>query len=184
MTIYGNIIAEFLVPHGQLGIAVPGGLDFIVHSTQAQVQTYVATHQQALLTLDIANMFNAISRQACRHTISHEQQLQPLLSYFDLLYADANTCWYRTPEYQYSHFPQPEGFTQGCPLSGAFADIVLTLVLRPINKALQQRIHTRDPIEIPPATLSYHDETSIVLPYQDIDWFLDTFQHLGNPLGI
>jgi hypothetical protein len=37
---------------------------------------------------------------------------------------------------------------------------------------------------IPLATLSYHDDTSIVLPYQDIDWFLDTFQHLGNPLGI
>jgi hypothetical protein len=130
-------------------------------------------------------MFNAISRQACQDTISRKQQLQPLLSYSDLLYSDANTCWYQTPEYQYSHFPQPEGFTQGCPLSGAFADIVLTLVLRPINKALQQRIHTRDPTEIPlAATLSYHDDTSIVLPYQDIDWFLYTFQHLGNPLGI
>jgi hypothetical protein len=184
MTIYGTTIADFLVPHGQLAIAVPGGLDFIVHSTQAQVQTYVTTHQRALVTLDIANMFNAISRQACRHTISQQPQLQPLLSYFDLLYSDANTCWYQTPELQYNYFPQPEGFTQGCPLSGAFADIVLTLVLQPINTALRQRIHARDPTEIPPATLSYHDDTSIVLPYQDIDWFLDTFQQLGNPLGI
>jgi hypothetical protein len=184
MTIYGRTIADQLVPHGQFGIAIPGGLDFIVHSTQAQIQTYVTTHQRALVTLDIANMFNAISRQACRHTIALEQSLHPLLPYFDLLYSNANTCWFQKPDHTYDNFPQPEGFTQGCPLSGAFADLVLTLVLQPINNALTQRIKHRDPSAIPPSTMSYHDDTSIVLPYQDIEWFLTTFQQLGNPLGI
>jgi hypothetical protein len=69
-------------------------------------------------------------------------------------------------------------------LSGAFADIVLTNVLQSINQQLHTRVTERSPTEFPPSTLSYHDDTSIVLPYLDIDWFLDTFQQLGNPLGI
>jgi hypothetical protein len=184
MTIHGSTIADYLVPHGQMGIAISGGLDFIVHSTQAQLQTYTATHQRALVTLDIENMFNAISRQACKHTLQNEPLLTPLIPYFELLYSNSNICWYQTPERQYQHFPQQEGFTQGCPLSGAFADIVLTLVLKPINEQLATRIIERDPTAIPPKTLSYHDDTSIVIPYQDIQWFLHTFQSLGNPLGI
>jgi hypothetical protein len=129
-------------------------------------------------------MFNAISRRACRHTITQNPTLHALLPVFDLLYHSSNTCWYQNDTNTYEHFPQPEGFTQGCPLSGAFADIVLTNVLQPINQQLHTRVTTRTPHEIPPTTLSYHDNTSIVIPYQDITWFLDTFQQLGNPLGI
>lgn len=187
LTLHGHALATFLIPHGQLAINVPGGLDFIVHSTQAQIQHYITTPQhptRALLTLDITNMFNAISRRACCHTISQNPTLHALLPVFDLLYHTSNTCWYQTDTHSYDHFPQPEGFTQGCPLSGAFADIVLTNVLQPINQQLQTRISTRSPTELPPTTLSYHDDTSIVIPYPDITWFLDTFQQLGAPLGI
>lgn len=178
--------AAAITLHGQLGINVPGGLDFIVHSTQAQIHTYINQPQptRALLTLDITNMFNAISRQACRHTLTQNPSLQPLLPIFDLLYSNDNQCWYQTPNHDYQHFPQAEGFTQGCPLSGAFADIVLTLVLEPINQQLQTRIQQRSPHEIPPTTLSYHDDTNIVIPYPDISWFLNTFQTLGTPIGI
>jgi hypothetical protein len=184
MTAYGHTIADFLVPHGQMGIAIPGGLEFIIHSTQAQLQTYVTTHQPALVTLDIENMFNAISRQACLSTLNQETTLQPLIPYFNLLYSNFNVCWYQTPDKVYKTFQQQEGFTQGCPLSGAFADIVLTMVLTPINEQLAQRIATRDPTAIPPKTLSYHDDTSAIIPYPDINWFLHTFQLLGTPLGI
>jgi hypothetical protein len=127
---------------------------------------------RALLTLDIANMFNAISRLACRQALLHDNTLQQLLPFFDLLYHQHNRCWYQTPQGAYQQFPQEEGFTQGCPLSGAFADIVLTQVLQPLNQQLQQRIRQRSPTAIPPTTLSYHDDTSIVLPYPDLDWFI------------
>jgi hypothetical protein len=129
-------------------------------------------------------MFNAISRQACRHALLQDNTLQPLLPFFDLLYHQHNRCWYQTPQGTYQQFPQEEGFTQGCPLSGAFADIVLTQVLQPLNQQLQQRIRLRSPTAIPPTTLSYHDDTSIVLPYPDLEWFITQFQALGNPLGI
>jgi hypothetical protein len=187
MTHYGPNIAETLLPHGQLGIAISGGLDFICHSTQAQLETFMqtpSTSSRALLSLDIENMFNAISRQACRSQLLDNSKLQPLLPFFDLLYANPNTCWHKSPINHYDNFPQWEGFAQGCPLSGAFADIVLALVLRPINLQLQHRIKQRNNNEPPPVTLSYHDDTSIVLPYDDIPWFLSTFQALGNPLGI
>jgi hypothetical protein len=62
--------------------------------------------------------------------------------------------------------------------------LFLTLVLKPINEQLATRIIERDPTAIPPKTLSYHDDTSIVIPYQDIQWFLHTFQNLGNPFRI
>jgi hypothetical protein len=115
LTLHGHALATFLIPHGQLAINVPGGLDFIIHSTQAQIQHYIdiPNPTRALLTLDITNMFNAISRQACRHTISQNPTLHALLPVFDLLYRTSNTCWYQTDTQSYDNFPQPEGFTQG-----------------------------------------------------------------------
>jgi hypothetical protein len=187
MTQYGTTIAETLLPHGQLGIAISGGLDFICHSTQAQLETFMpnpGNSSRALISLDIENMFNAISRSACRHQLLQNTKLQPLLPFFDLLYANPNTCWHKSPINHFDHFPQWEGFAQGCPLSGAFADIVLAMVLQPLNEQLQTRIRKRKETQPPPVTLSYHDDTSIVLPYEDIPWFLTTFQMLGNPLGI
>jgi hypothetical protein len=84
MTQYGPTIAEVLLPHGQLGIAISGGLDFICHSTQAQLETFMPNPQsstRALLALDIENMFNAISRSACRQQLHRNPKLQPLLSF-------------------------------------------------------------------------------------------------------
>jgi hypothetical protein len=172
-----------------MGIAIPGGLDFICHTTQAQLQLFMPTPQQsqrALLMLDITNMFNAVSRDACRHILQTNPALQPLLPFFDLLYSVPNTCWYRTPDQTHNSFQQPEGFTQGCPLSGVFADLVLSLVLQPINIQLEARYKSRHPNSPhpPPFTASYHDDTSVILPYEDIPWFLNTFEQLGRPLGI
>jgi hypothetical protein len=187
MTQLGTTIAETLLPHGQLGIAISGGLDFICHSTQAQLETFMLTPQtssRALVCLDIENMFNAISRQACRQQLSLNPHLQPLLPFFDLLYSNPNTCWHKSPLTHFDNFLQWEGFAQGCPLSGAFADIVLATILQPLNQQLQERLQQRNEPFPPPTTLSYHDDTSAVLPYEDIPWFLDTFQTLGNPIGI
>jgi hypothetical protein len=56
------------------------------------------------------------------------------------------------------------------------------MVLKPINEELQQRHQASN--NPPPVTLLYHDDTSTVLPYEDIPWFLNRFQQLGNPVGI
>jgi hypothetical protein len=143
MTKYGSTFSETLAPHGQLGIAISGGLDFICHSTQAQLQTFMPSPNQssrALVMLDIENMFNAISRQACRYQLTNHPILQELVPFFDLLYANPNTCWHKSPLSHFDNLPQCEGFAQGCPLSGAFADLVLDMVLKPINEKLHEQL--------------------------------------------
>jgi hypothetical protein len=55
MTQFSPAFAALLLPHGQFGIAISGGLDFICHSTQAQITTFMPTPQhssRALLALE------------------------------------------------------------------------------------------------------------------------------------
>jgi hypothetical protein len=51
-----------------IGIAIPGGIDFLLHSVQAQLHQYIdrpvesnLSPHRALLLLDIVNMFNEVS---------------------------------------------------------------------------------------------------------------------------
>ena len=182
-------IAQLYAPDGQYGIAVKGGLEFIVHKAQAQYHLFIDTpHKQkqpvsrVLLLLDITNMFNEISRDACRLLLSSTPELKDLVPYFDQIYKEPNKCWYKTDTGTYRHFQQHEGFAQGCPLSGSFAAIVLSKLLRKINKELISRQQTSD---IPaPHTSSFIDDTNLFLTLEDVEWFIDRFNELGKPLGI
>jgi hypothetical protein len=184
-----NDIARLYAPDGQYGIAVKGGLEFIVHKAQAQYHLFIDTpnqHKQpvsrVLLLLDITNMFNEISRDACRLLLSSTPELQDMVPYFDQICKEPNRCWYKTDTGTYRHFKQCEGFAQGCPLSGSFAGIVLSILLRKINKELISRHQLSD---IPaPHTSSFIDDTNLFLTLQDVEWFIHRFNELGRPLGI
>jgi hypothetical protein len=59
------------------------------------------------------------------------------------------------------------------------------MVLQPINQQLKEHLQQWHEISPPTTTLSYHDDNSVVLPaYEDIPWFLETFQTLCNLVGI
>ena len=64
----------------------------------------------AILLLDIVNMFNSVSRHACRDALAKHPHLRLLIPLFDILYDDSNTCWYLDPDRQWASFPQDEGF--------------------------------------------------------------------------
>ena len=189
-------IQQLLVPLGQFGINLPGGIDFTIHTTLLEIEKYLPHHansQRALLLLDIHNMFNAVSRHAARHELMQHQYLCALVPFFDYLYDHDNTVWYKTPLGTYNSFLQREGFAQGCPLSGLLAALVLTQVLRPINRTLRARAKRRKNTGQGPnddnkgsvaATKSIVDDTGICLTYIDLPWFLREFQTLGKPLGI
>jgi hypothetical protein len=84
MTIFAGQFATHLIPSGQYGVAFPGGLDFIVHSTQAQIDLFMSQPEQsthALLLLDIVNMFNAISWDACHSILEQNPAFAPLLPF-------------------------------------------------------------------------------------------------------
>jgi hypothetical protein len=152
-----------------------------------------ATPTRAHVLLDIINMFNAVSREACRSALEEHDEFRALLPLFDLLYSSNNLCWYRKPDGTFATFEQAEGFAQGCPLSPFFASIVLHILLTNLNSELRSRALTRrvnktfpgdDNLGSLAQTKSFIDDTTILLPYCDITWFLSTFAKLGEPLGI
>ena len=92
-TIYATNFATYLIPNGQFGIACPGSLNFIYHTMQAQMELLLTDpdhSSHALLLLNIVNMFNAVSQDACHMTLASHPIFSALLPFFDLLYTEAN----------------------------------------------------------------------------------------------
>jgi hypothetical protein len=58
----------------------------------------------AKLLLDIINMFNAISRESTIDLLKSHETFSCLLPLFDLLYDNANTCWFLIPNHLWSYF--------------------------------------------------------------------------------
>jgi hypothetical protein len=185
-----NDIAELCAPDGQYGIAIKGGLEFIVHKAQAQCHLFIdkpnkqkEPASRVLLLLDITNMFNEISRDACRLLLLATPELKDMVPCFDQMHKEPNRCWCKTDKGTHRHFQQPEGFAQGCPLSGSYAAIALSLLLKKINKELVARQNQNSDIPSPHAS-SFIDDTNLFLPLQDVEWFIKRFNELGTPAGI
>ena len=187
-------LAAYFLPQGQFGVGIKGGIDILLHATSNDVHNLITTPanpQHVLLSLDIKNMFNEVSRDATLTTLRTTPMLQPLLPYYRLLYDAPSTCWYR-PHHTTTHatFTQAEGHAQGDPLSGAFSAIPLAMLLQAIRPALIQRQHLRTQPQsstTPPpihAPRSYMDDTSIILHRQDLTWFLQQFATQGRKFGI
>jgi hypothetical protein len=81
------------------------------------------------------------------------------------------------------HSQQPEGFAQGCPLSGSCAAIALSLLLKKINEELIARQNQNSDIPSPHAS-SFINNTHLFLPLQDVELFIKRFDELGTPTGI
>lgn len=193
--------ATYLLPFGQFGIGIKGGINFILHSTLAQLQCYVAPEDgtiptRALVLLDLKNMFNECSRKTCRHTLATTQAFAAAVPAFNLLYKTPNKCWYINPNNTYDSFQQCKGFAQGCPLSPVFASLVLAVAFKPIIKQLKIRAAKRAKTALPHTSkgddgrgsaslpLSYFDDTTATPPYIDIPFLLKKIQTLGPPHGI
>jgi hypothetical protein len=66
--------------------------------------------------LDIANTFNAVSREASRSVLESHGNFCALLPLFDILCSENNLCWHPKPDRTFANFQQAEGFAQGFPL--------------------------------------------------------------------
>ena len=170
MEYFGHQFAAFLLPVGQYGIALRGGLDFILHMTRANIDRYLNKPNdptRVLLLLDIKNMFNSCSRAAVRDLLATHQAFRPLLPFFDFLYGTPNRCYYFDHQGNVDFFTQEEGFAQGCPLGPIFSALCFYLLLQPLQAELQSRAATRQTAEDPgddgfgsePSTASYLDDT-------------------------
>jgi hypothetical protein len=186
MNSFAPRFSALLLQQGQFGIAIQGGIDFLLHSAQAQVYQYIDRPMEsklpphrALLLLDIVNMFNEVSRDAARSILSKQPHFQALLPYFDLMYGSANRCYFTTPDGSTDFFLQHEGFPQGDPLAPVLACLVLHQLLEPLNAGLADRASNRlktkysgdDGLGSHAATFSYIDDTCSFLSYLDLSWF-------------
>ncbi len=85
-----NDIAQFCAPDGQHGIAIKGGLEFIVHKAQAQCHLFIhkpnkqkEPASRVLLLSDITNAFDEISRDARRLLLRATPELKDVVPHFD-----------------------------------------------------------------------------------------------------
>jgi hypothetical protein len=195
ITVLSGDAAQFLLPQGQQGIGIPSGLDFVIHSTMADLEQHLSINAPtwALLLLDIVNMFNTVSRKACHSVLVAHDKFSTLIPFFDIIYSVNNPCWHRQPDGTFATFDQAEGFTQGCPLSPFFTCLVLHILLTDLNTSLRLHALTRHTDHTFPGddgmgslaqTKSYLNNTNIVLPYRDLTWFIHAFAEQGAPLSI
>ena len=87
-------------------------------------------------SVDIRNMFNAVSRQKLREIIS--TQFPALEGFFDCLYATLGTTLLRCDDGNWIEIPVQQGFSQGCPLSLVLAAIVLNKILVEVDQTMKQ----------------------------------------------
>jgi hypothetical protein len=139
MKVFHNQIVKFLLPNGQFGIAVLGGTDFVIHSTQSLIDCYLPHHTtstRAILLLNLVNMFNEVSCDACHDILASNPSLSPIICFFNILYSHSNTSWVHTPSHTWDTIIQDEGFTQGNPLGPLFSALTLSILLNQINSKL------------------------------------------------
>lgn len=195
MEVYSTAFATYLLPLGQFGIALQGGMQLAIDSARAQLHRYIDSPPaptRALLLLDLRNMFNCVSRQAIRDTLLDHTPFNPLVPFVDLLYSQPNTCYYRDSEGNLGHFLQQEGVAQGCPLGPVLASLVLHMGKQDLAPFLNSLSADRlaqgnqgdDAQGSQVHTSSYIDDTHTFLDPTDVIPFLQHFEAVGTPLGL
>jgi hypothetical protein len=187
--------AEHLLPFNY-AVGINGGIDLVTHTFRLGVEKYITGPEndgklpsRALVSLDIKNMFNAISREQLIHIISHH--FPELANFAELLYAEAGSTKVKMEDGTWSTIPVEEGFAQGCPLSPLFAGMVLNIILHKIHDTLSDRARTRlqlgnkgdDGKGGMPLIMAYVDDTNILVPLEDVNTVLSEFELIGEPLG-
>ena len=194
---FGSDFASYLLPNN-FAVGVKGGIDVITTTVRLAVDKFISgpesrgqVRTRALVSLDIKNMFNAISRETLRHIIS--ESFPHLENFADLLYDSFGKTAVKMDDGTWRYIPVQEGFAQGCPISPIFAAIVLQHILKKVEADLGPEATARLSLLNPSATddglgglmllLAYVDDVNCVLPLKDVSLFLESFKRHGESLG-
>jgi hypothetical protein len=172
------------------------GCDVIIKTLQLAVDKYIIEQEKnndlptrSLVSLDIKNMFNAVSRERLRELVS--QHFPTLEAFADVIYEEPGETYVRLENGEWEIIRVTEGFTQGCPVSPVFAALVLNDILSKIklelnSQAEQRRINGEpgdDGLGTLGLILAYVDDCNILLHHEDVLYFLNRFKELAEPLG-
>ena len=122
----------------------------VIHTIRNGVEKYITQPQQkqclpsrSLVSLDIKNMFNSISREKLIFLI--RKRYPNLAPFAEALYAEPGYSIVKMSDVTYTIIPVTEGFSQGCPFSPIFAAIVLHEILTELQELLNNlAAHRRD----------------------------------------
>ncbi|KAL7502262.1 hypothetical protein ACHAXN_000775, partial [Cyclotella atomus] len=192
---FNSAFAQHILPFN-FAIGIGGSCDFIIKTLQLAVDKYIISNEsanrlptRALVSLDIRNMFNAISRERLREVIS--TKFPPLEPFADLIYDGVGETFVKLEDGTWTVIAVNEGFSQGCPASSVFAAIVLNEILTQLHKDFALRAAPRKSTSAPgddndgtlALTLAYVDDCNSLLHLNDVKFFLDRFVQLASPLG-
>ena len=136
---------------------------------------------RSLISLDIRNMFNEISR---------ERELDIINTYFlhlshiaNILLLQSTTCYYMIPNGKWRSFEQKECHPQGFPFSPVIAALVLNLVVTKLDKHLRGKSQVRKLQQILlddregriTNLLAFVDDLNTVVSHQDCMFYCNTF---------
>ena len=121
-------MADILSPM-QYGVAVPGGLDQIVHQIQAGLEAH---DDWGLFKCDLQNAFNSVSREAFfRETSCHLPSIMPFTR---LLYGQPSPLIYKGSDTS-SEILSCEGVHQGDPLGPFYFCVAIHPVLQSLSES-------------------------------------------------
>eukprot|EP00956_Cyclotella_meneghiniana_P026933 scaffold59456_cov45-Cyclotella_meneghiniana.AAC.1 len=195
LTEYSSVLADHLLPYN-FAIGVSGGCDVIIKTMHLGVDKYITEPEsngnlpsRSLVSLDLINMFNAVSREDLREIIANDFPALERLA--DMLYEEDGETYVRMGDGSWAIIPVTEGFSQGCPLSPVFAALVLNAIIKTIQPELEARAKARlskgekgdDGKGSVALLMAYVDDVNILLHHEDIHWFLNRFVELAEPRG-
>ena len=189
---------KYLMPYNY-AVGVKGGTNFIYHTIRCEIEKYVRrtpaeiAHNpptRCVVSLDISNMFNEISREKAMDIIT--KHFPHLKEYTNLLIGEPTQCWYLQPDGKWKFFNQEEGLPQGCPFSPVFAALVLHSIIKPLDDLLRERALKRKEQNILgddteggiTNLLAYVDDLNAVIPLCDALFFCNTFSRMAKNLGL
>ena len=193
---WSSTFARHLLPFNW-AVGIDNGMDFAVRVTQLLVERYITGPQskgdapsRVLLSLDIVNMFNELSREEIFVII--ERDFPDLLPLVRMLYNEPGQAWLRTEDGTWTSIGINEGLNQGCPLSSILAALVLHSILDPITKKLHARACDRrfklrpmdDNIGGESTPVSFVDDCNIAIHVEDLFFFFVEWHKLAPQRGV
>lgn len=156
----------------QLGVAVSGGCEAVVHNLQHALQ--LCDQPVAALAIDFKNAFNSISRKAMLETLYSHPQLQYIWRLVHFAYSAPSDLLVRNSDG--SLFPgvfSAQGVRQGDPLSS----LLFALTIQPVYEAVIRQHPTINATAI-------HDDITLVGQPDDIVSAYSTITNLALALGL
>ena len=165
-------VIEEAVGKRQYAIGRPGGADALYKELVRKVEE---THGAGVLSLDVANAFGAVNREAVQKAV--RARAPDFAALTDRLLTATTINHYDLESGQSVEVEQRTGVPQGCPMSGVLFAIALGKVVERAGSAMEEQLSGTE-------VLAYADDMYSVGPAQNLQASLALLQGELQELGL